>query len=104
MADHLKDVYLGDRDVKIPNVEIDVYIVNGELRKWEGKTADVYSPIQRKEGGEQIRLGSFPMLGEEQALEALASAKNAFNFGRGQVLYLDLFTILLFKLSSHTLI
>ena len=49
------------------------YLVNGEIRLWDGPVADVLSPIceETSDGPRQIRIGSYPMFGEA---EAMASA------------------------------
>lgn len=61
------------------------YLVNGELKKWEGQVQDVFSPvcIQTDTGTQRKRLGSFPTLGEKESFEALDAAKHAYDLGRG---------------------
>ncbi|MBT4918813.1 MAG: NADP-dependent glyceraldehyde-3-phosphate dehydrogenase [Flavobacteriaceae bacterium] len=62
------------------------YLINGELRKWEGNTTEVYSVIKtpNKEGeiGPTF-LGTVPDMGEKTALEAVDSANKAYNRGKG---------------------
>ncbi|WP_158727998.1 MULTISPECIES: NADP-dependent glyceraldehyde-3-phosphate dehydrogenase [unclassified Flavobacterium] len=61
----------------------DTYLVNGELKKWEGQTTAVFSTISSTlEYGPTI-LGSIPFMGEEEALEAVQAASNAYNNGQG---------------------
>lgn len=62
------------------------YLLNGELIEWKGACQDVLSPIFVKENGTVIRkkLGSYPLLGEKEALEALSFAQKAYNLGRGE--------------------
>ena len=63
------------------------YLLNGEMRSWDGPTADVYSPIclPDAEGTLQRQLvGSFPVTGPEQAVEALNAAVAAYDNGRGE--------------------
>lgn len=65
----------------------DNYLLNGELKKWQGKTAEVYSPVySRNEEGNlgPTLLGTLPVMGEKDALEALDAANEAFSNGTGQ--------------------
>ncbi|MBZ3666560.1 NADP-dependent glyceraldehyde-3-phosphate dehydrogenase [Pseudomonas monteilii] len=61
------------------------YLVNGELRRWDGPLATVRSPVWLKEGGEerQVVLGSAPLLDADTALTALDAAVQAYDKGRG---------------------
>ncbi|MHB9075434.1 MAG: NADP-dependent glyceraldehyde-3-phosphate dehydrogenase [Desulfobaccales bacterium] len=61
------------------------YLVNGELRQWTGPVQEVRSPVYIKTAGglTQKVVGSYPLLGEEEALEALAAARQAYNHGHG---------------------
>jgi len=61
------------------------YLVNGELRRWDGPLATVRSPVSLKEGAEehQVVLGSAPLLDAETALTALDAAVHAYDKGRG---------------------
>jgi len=61
------------------------YLVNGELRQWEGSTQESFSAIYLKTGtGLAPKLiGSFPLLTEKEALEALDAAVSAYDHGRG---------------------
>jgi len=61
----------------------DTYLVNGELKKWTGKTTPVYSTISSTEKYEPTLLGSIPFMGEAEALEVAESAEAAFNNGQG---------------------
>ena len=65
----------------------DSYLVNGELVKWKGESANVYSPIRtlnEKGESEPTFLGTVPNLGEKQALDALEAACNAYDKGQGE--------------------
>lgn len=64
-------------------IEQNTYLVDGELKKWNGKTADIYSTISSTPAYEPTLLGSIPQLEEAQALEALDSACQAFDKGKG---------------------
>ena len=62
------------------------YLVNGEMRPWNGDVHTVYSPIcvQTPEGLQRVEIGSYPLCGEEEAKEALEAAVLAYNDGRGE--------------------
>jgi glyceraldehyde-3-phosphate dehydrogenase (NADP+) len=63
------------------------YLIDGTLKTWKGNMADVYSTIRTEnENGEMAPtlLGSVPDMESEPALEALESAKKAFDRGKGQ--------------------
>ena len=59
------------------------YLVNGELKKWNGETADVLSTISSTENYKPTLLGTIPQLTEKEAIEALESAKKAYAKGQG---------------------
>ncbi len=59
------------------------YLVNGELREWTGKTAEVHTPILLRSGQPNAPIGCFPMLTKEVSLEALDAAVKAYDSGRG---------------------
>lgn len=61
------------------------YLINGELRQWEGPMNQVNSPICVKtaEGYQQKIIGSSPLLTSKEALEALDAARAAYNNGQG---------------------
>ncbi|MBV4491684.1 NADP-dependent glyceraldehyde-3-phosphate dehydrogenase [Pseudomonas oryzicola] len=61
------------------------YLVNGELRRWDGPLATVRSPVWLKQGSEdqQVVLGSAPLLDADTALTALDAAVQAYDKGRG---------------------
>jgi glyceraldehyde-3-phosphate dehydrogenase (NADP+) len=62
------------------------YLLNGKMVKWKGAVQEVYSPIFIRENDElkPKLLGSYPLIGEKEALEALESAEKAYNHGRGE--------------------
>lgn len=62
------------------------YLVNGEMRKWAGKTQDVWSPIyvQTAKGFEQKRIGSYPITDATDAMEVLYAGVKAYSNGRGE--------------------
>jgi len=59
------------------------YLVNGELREWNGNTSEVYSTISSTTEYNPTLLGSIPLLEEKQAMEALNAASSAYNNGQG---------------------
>ncbi|QJQ10518.1 NADP-dependent glyceraldehyde-3-phosphate dehydrogenase [Pseudomonas putida] len=61
------------------------YLVNGELRRWDGPLATVRSPVWLKEGADerQVVLGGAPLLDADTALTALDAAVQAYDKGRG---------------------
>lgn len=81
------------RDKKIPeafnipkNKTYDTYLLDGELKKWKGKTSKIYSPIYvpDSEGNNTSAfLGSLPVMQESDAMKALDAANKAFDNGRG---------------------
>jgi glyceraldehyde-3-phosphate dehydrogenase (NADP+) len=61
------------------------YLIGGELRTWNGDLNDIVSPIYLDIDGriEPKIIGSTPLLGEKESLEALDAAVLAYNNGRG---------------------
>jgi glyceraldehyde-3-phosphate dehydrogenase (NADP+) len=61
------------------------YLCDGELRLWNGPFQEVFSPIcfSGAEGPSPVAIGTFPLLGEEESLAALAAAVTAYDHGRG---------------------
>lgn len=61
----------------------DTYLVDGELKKWTGKTTEVYSTISSTAEYAPTLLGTIPFMGEAEANEVVESASKAFNHGQG---------------------
>ena len=61
------------------------YLIDGELRYWEGDVETVLSPIhiQTDRGLVPATVGQFPLLTERESLAALDAAVKAYNRGRG---------------------
>jgi glyceraldehyde-3-phosphate dehydrogenase (NADP+) len=61
------------------------YLCSGEMREWGGPQQEVLSPIctSTSDGVRQKYIGSYPLLGEQESLEALDAACGAYNNGRG---------------------
>ncbi|MBK6898424.1 MAG: NADP-dependent glyceraldehyde-3-phosphate dehydrogenase [bacterium] len=66
-------------------VEQSTWLCGGELRGWDGAVQRVVSPVcvPSPDGPKRAVIGSYPMLGAEQALAALAAARAAWDHGRG---------------------
>ena len=61
------------------------YLLNGKIVKWKGDVQEVFSPIYINDGEEYCAklIGSYPLTGEKEALEALDSATTAYDNGMG---------------------
>ncbi|MBG7611034.1 NADP-dependent glyceraldehyde-3-phosphate dehydrogenase [Polaribacter sp. BAL334] len=59
------------------------YLVDGILKEWKGKTANVFSTISSTKEYQPTLLGTVPDLGENEALEALHAAEKAYDRGQG---------------------
>jgi glyceraldehyde-3-phosphate dehydrogenase (NADP+) len=61
------------------------YLVNGEIKIWNGNVQEIYSPVcvQGANGTEKKLLGSTPLLTEKEAHEALNAAIEAYKNGTG---------------------
>jgi glyceraldehyde-3-phosphate dehydrogenase (NADP+) len=61
------------------------YLINGELRTWQGPLNTVKSPvfIKRQDSHEQKVIGATPLLTSAEAMEALAAALKAYDMGKG---------------------
>lgn len=57
------------------------YLLNGQLRPWEGEVQEVQSPVWIE--GSPFLLGSFPSMSAEHALAAVEAARAAWNQGAG---------------------
>lgn len=62
------------------------YLINGELRTWDGPMNEVFSPITINNGSKKVKnnIGSTPLLTEKESLEALDAAVLAYNNGTGE--------------------
>lgn len=70
---------------RVEPLEQSHYLVNGELKEWNGGVKDVFSPVMLGEEGSEVRfrLGSYPMLDERATDEVLQSALDSWDLGRG---------------------
>ena len=62
------------------------YLSDGELVTWNGPTHEVFSPIcmHTPDGVQRIKIGSYPICTEKEAMIALDAACKAYNDGRGE--------------------
>ena len=67
-------------------VEQRQYLCDGTIKDWTGSQSDVFSPMCESIGDtfRQRRIGSYPVLTEQQSLEALDAACRAYDYGRGE--------------------
>lgn len=90
LADKIQSVFPEENSVP-PEFQLQApihqteYLVNGELRQWDGPTQESYSSIYLKTsaGLAPKLIGSFPLLTEKEAEDALEAACNAYDHGRG---------------------
>lgn len=70
------DTYLEQRE----------YLIDGELKTWQGDLAPVLSPVFVKEGSAYTQkiIGSTPLLNAEEAMKALDVAVRAHDLGKGE--------------------
>ena len=61
------------------------YLCNGEMKAWNGKVHEVYSPvcIRTENGLHRKLIGTYPICTEAEAFEALDAAVAAYDNGRG---------------------
>jgi glyceraldehyde-3-phosphate dehydrogenase (NADP+) len=91
LTDTIRDIFPAGNEIpsemarSIP-VILDRYLIDGELRAWDGPKQKVYSPIQvcGKEGSVPQFIGEYPLLTEQAALESLEAAWAAYDNGRGR--------------------
>ena len=62
------------------------YLSDGELVTWNGPTHEVFSPscMSTPDGVQLIKIGSYPVCTEKEAMIALDAACKAYNDGRGE--------------------
>jgi glyceraldehyde-3-phosphate dehydrogenase (NADP+) len=61
------------------------YLIDGEIRSWEGPRQEVLSPVRVSEDMDTkaLCIGEYPLLTETEALQALDAAVAAYDHGRG---------------------
>jgi glyceraldehyde-3-phosphate dehydrogenase (NADP+) len=67
------------------SVEQREYLINGQLKIWNGNLNPVLSPVftDSGQGPKQKVIGSTPLLSSKESLEALDAAVSAYDLGRG---------------------
>nr|WP_294947279.1 NADP-dependent glyceraldehyde-3-phosphate dehydrogenase [uncultured Mucilaginibacter sp.] len=63
------------------------YLVNGEMRQWNGEVSEVYSPVMLRDADGVLKrklIGTYPVCTETEAMEALEAALKAYDNGRGE--------------------
>src|SRR5688572_9018969 len=90
MDHRLASIFPGESNIPasfqlLEPIEQREYLVNGEMRVWQGNLNPVLSPVFVKAGNEyqQKVIGSTPLLTSKESLEALDAAVNAYNLGNG---------------------
>ena len=70
---------------RLPPLEQDEYLINGELRHWPGPYGEARSAVwlETPQGAKPVLIGHYPLLDETEALAALAAARDAYGQGRG---------------------
>jgi glyceraldehyde-3-phosphate dehydrogenase (NADP+) len=68
------------------SIEQSNYLCNGAIMQWRGPQQEVLSPIcvASGKGVARKRLGSYPLLDKERALQVLDAACEAYDHGRGE--------------------
>ena len=90
IGEKIRTIFPEDKDIpercllKTP-IKQDVYLVNGELRHWDGPTQEVLSPVCVWESSRLVQklIGDYPLLTEMESLNVLNAAVSAYNHGRG---------------------
>jgi glyceraldehyde-3-phosphate dehydrogenase (NADP+) len=90
MSQRLTNVFPAENDIpdqfRISQpIEQREYLINGEMKTWNGNLNPVLSPVFVKEadGYKQKVIGSTPLLTSKESLEALDAAVKAYDLGHG---------------------
>ena len=73
------------KEARITPLEQKDYLINGKIKAWAGPRHEVLSPVSLRgeKGQARVRLGSYPLMTEKEALEALDAAAKAYDEGKG---------------------
>lgn len=88
--DELNSLFVDENQIpaeyRIEELHQREYLVNGEMRSWDGEVSEVYSPIciPGPDGLQRKLIGSYPLGTEKEAMDALKAAETAYNNGRGE--------------------
>ena len=76
--DELQAMFVAEEQIpaehQIEEIHQREYLVNGEMRQWDGEVSEVYSPvcIPGPDGALKRKLiGTYPVCGEYEAMEAM---------------------------------
>ncbi len=89
IADKVKNIFPAEKDIPaeiaIRPLEQKDYLLNGKIKTWQGPAQQVFSPVSVyvKTGLERKYLGSYPLMTEKAALDALDAAVQAYDEGKG---------------------
>lgn len=90
MSEILSNVFPAEADIpeafRINEpIEQREYLINGELRIWDGNLNPVLSPVFVKEGDKLVQkvIGSTPLLTTTESMAALTAAVKAYDLGHG---------------------
>ena len=64
-------------------LDLNHYLVGGEIKTWNGPVIEVNSTISSTQEGDKTYLGSIPDIDEKAGMEALYSARAAYDLGKG---------------------
>ena len=64
-------------------LELNQYLVGGEIKTWNGPVIEVNSTISSTQEGDKTYLGSIPDIDEKAGMEALHAARAAYDLGKG---------------------
>ncbi|HEY9259024.1 NADP-dependent glyceraldehyde-3-phosphate dehydrogenase [Chitinophaga sp.] len=88
--DELKKLFVEENEIpeefRISEIHQREYLVNGEMKQWDGPVSEVYSPINipTADGLKRKLIGTYPLGTEKDAFEALDAALAAYDNGRGE--------------------
>ncbi|MET7001491.1 NADP-dependent glyceraldehyde-3-phosphate dehydrogenase [Chitinophaga defluvii] len=88
--DELKKFFVEENEIpeefRIAEIHQREYLVNGEMKQWNGPVSEVYSPINipTADGLKRKLIGTYPLGTEKEAFEALDAALAAYDNGRGE--------------------
>jgi len=89
--DQLQAIFVAEDQIlaehRIEEIHQREYLVNGEMRPWDGEVSKVYSPVLLPDADGKLQrklIGTYPVCGEYEAMEAMEAAIQAYDSGRGE--------------------
>jgi len=89
--DQLQAMFVAEDQIpaehRIEEIHQREYLVNGEMRPWDGEVSKVYSPVLLPDADGKLQrklIGTYPVCGEYEAMEAMEAAIQAYDSGRGE--------------------